>query len=239
MLARLPLVIDHLDFAGVDTRDSLRSVPREVVLGEAMKPFLSYGWQPQIMAVQEGRKAIFAGTTEVYELDADPAEARNLGSGANLSAEVRKALDEYPVPAIDAAKAPAALSDEAKRSLASLGYVSATSAPLVLRKRRLINFATCKISLNASVAFASARRPKFSRVNTTTVVSSVAIADADRGSSSTSAISPIATPFDAVAIVFIASLVALFLISTLPVTSRHMCFSTAPSAKITSPFFAV
>ena len=120
-----------VDLAGIDARDSLRSVPREVVLGEAMKPFLSYGWQPQIMAVQGGRKAIFAGTTEVYELDADPMEARSLGSGANLPAEVRKALDEYPVPAIDATKAPAALSDEAKRSLASLGYVSATSAPIV------------------------------------------------------------------------------------------------------------
>ena len=120
-----------LDVAGIDATDSLRAAPRETVLGEAMKPFLSYGWQPQIMAVEGTRKAIFAGTTEVYDLDADPAETRNLGSGANLPASVRKSLDDYPVPSIDAAKPPENLSDEAKRSLASLGYVSAGSAPVV------------------------------------------------------------------------------------------------------------
>ena len=120
-----------LDIAGIEAKDSLRSVPREVVLGEAMKPFLSYGWQPQIMAIEGTRKAIFAGTTEVYDLSADAAETQNLGSGANLPAPMRKSLDDYPVPSIDVAKAPAALSDEAKRSLASLGYVSAGSTPVV------------------------------------------------------------------------------------------------------------
>ena len=120
-----------LDLAGLESKDSLRTPPREVVLGEAMKPFLSYGWQPQIMAVDGARKAIFAGTTEVYDLGGDPMEKQNLGSGANLSADARKSLDEYPVPSIDAAKPPANLSDEARRSLASLGYVSAGSAPLV------------------------------------------------------------------------------------------------------------
>ena len=34
----------------------------EVVLGEAMKPFLAYGWQPQVMAVEGRHKAIHAGT---------------------------------------------------------------------------------------------------------------------------------------------------------------------------------
>ncbi len=96
-----------------------------------MKPFLSYGWQPQIMAVEGERKAIFAGTTEVYDVAGDPSEARNLGSGANLSSQVRKALDDYPVPSIEAAATPAALSDEARRSLASLGYVSASTPPVV------------------------------------------------------------------------------------------------------------
>jgi tetratricopeptide (TPR) repeat protein len=101
------------------------------VLGEAMKPFLSYGWQPQIMAVAGRTKTIFAGTTEVFDLAADPAEATNLGSGANLPAAVRKALDEYPVPSPAAAKAPENLSEEARRNLASLGYVSASAAPVV------------------------------------------------------------------------------------------------------------
>lgn len=120
-----------LDVAGMGSTDSLRTPPRDVVLAEAMKPYLSYGWQPQIMAVEGTRKAIFAGTTEVYDLAADPGEASNLGSGANLSSRMRKMLDEYPVPSIDAARTPETLSEEARRSLASLGYVSASAAPVV------------------------------------------------------------------------------------------------------------
>jgi tetratricopeptide (TPR) repeat protein len=122
-----------LDWAGIDAAHSLRAVAdrQEVVLGEAMKPFLGYGWQPQIMAVEGKQKAIFAGTTEVYDLSADPGETKNLGSGANVTPTLRKALDDYPVPSPDAARAPENLSAEARRSLASLGYISATSAPVV------------------------------------------------------------------------------------------------------------
>lgn len=120
-----------LDLAGIESRNSLRTPPQEVVLGEAMKPFLNYGWQPQIMAVEGSRKAIFAGTTEVFDLAGDPAESRNLGSAADLPSSLRKSLDDYPVPSIDAARPPKHLSDEARRSLASLGYVSAGAAPVV------------------------------------------------------------------------------------------------------------
>jgi arylsulfatase A-like enzyme/Tfp pilus assembly protein PilF len=120
-----------LDLAGIPSAGSLRSSTDEVVLGEAMKPFLSYGWQPQIMAVGGRQKAIFAGVTEVYDIGSDPREARNLGSGANLPSGIRKALDDYPVPSVDAAKPPENLSDEARRAMLSLGYVSAGSAPVV------------------------------------------------------------------------------------------------------------
>ena len=66
-----------LDWAGLDAAHSLRGDGGgEVVLGEAMKPFLEYGWQPQIMAVDRPQKAIFAGTTEVYDLVADPGETK-------------------------------------------------------------------------------------------------------------------------------------------------------------------
>ena len=101
------------------------------MLGEAMKPFLGYGWQPQIMAVEGRQKAILAGKTEVYDVIADPAEAKNLGAGANLSPALRKALDDYPVPSPEAARAPENLTDEARRNLASLGYVSASTPPVV------------------------------------------------------------------------------------------------------------
>jgi tetratricopeptide (TPR) repeat protein len=49
----------------------------------------------------------------------------------NLSADVRKALEDYPVPAPGVARAPDALDEDAKRRLASLGYVSAGAAPVV------------------------------------------------------------------------------------------------------------
>ena len=48
-----------------------------------------------------------------------------------MPAAMRKALDDYPVPSPEAARAPEALSDEARRSLASLGYVSASAPPIV------------------------------------------------------------------------------------------------------------
>lgn len=121
-----------LDLAGLEAAGSLRNDPTEVVIGEAMKPFLSYGWQPQIMAVDGGVKAIFAGRTETYDLRADPREHKDLGSGST-PAPLRKALDDYPVPSPDAPKAAEGLSDEARRSLASLGYVSGTATPVVRR----------------------------------------------------------------------------------------------------------
>ena len=65
-----------LDWAGLEAADSLRAAKDEVVLGEAMKPFLAYGWQPQVMAVEGRRKAIRAGGQEVYDVVADPREAQ-------------------------------------------------------------------------------------------------------------------------------------------------------------------
>lgn len=120
-----------LDWAGLGAADSLRSESQDVVLGEAMKPFLEYGWQPQIMAVQGRQKAIFTGATELYDLAADPNETRNLGGGADVPSGLRKALDDYPVPSPETARVPAALSAEDRQKLASLGYVSATAAPVV------------------------------------------------------------------------------------------------------------
>jgi arylsulfatase A-like enzyme/Tfp pilus assembly protein PilF len=120
-----------IDWAGLGAADSLRGESKDVVLGEAMKPFLEYGWQPQIMAVQGRQKAIFAGTTELYDVAADPREARNLAGGADVPAALRAGLDDYPVPSPEAARSPAALSAEDRQKLASLGYVSATAVPVV------------------------------------------------------------------------------------------------------------
>ena len=102
-----------------------------MVLGEAMKPYMNYGWQPQIMATSGRQKAIFAGRIETYDLATDPGETRDLGAGSDLPAPMRKALDDYPVPVPGEAPAPQNLTEEARRSLASLGYVSGTATPVV------------------------------------------------------------------------------------------------------------
>jgi arylsulfatase A-like enzyme/Tfp pilus assembly protein PilF len=120
-----------LDWAGVDKAHSLLGREDETVLGEAMKPFLEYGWQPQVMSIDGSTKAIMAGKIETYDLAKDPGERHNLGAGANLPMRVQKDLGNYPVPSPDAARAPENLDDEARRRLASLGYVSAGAAPVI------------------------------------------------------------------------------------------------------------
>src|SRR5204863_2487915 len=104
----------------------------EVVMAEAMKPFLDYGWQPQVMAVEGRLKTISAGRIEAYDVIADPAESHDLAAQANISRPVRAALQEYPIPTAAGAAAPAsAANEEERRKLASLGYVAATTKPIV------------------------------------------------------------------------------------------------------------
>jgi choline-sulfatase len=120
-----------LDWAGLGSAHSLRAPAPEVVLGEAMKPFLAYGWQPQVMAVEGRHKAIHAGRMEVYDVVADPQEARDLASSADVPRPVLTAVREYPIPSLDAAPAAEALGEDERRQLASLGYVSAGATPPV------------------------------------------------------------------------------------------------------------
>lgn len=120
-----------LDRAGLDRTLSSGGDESEIVVGEAMKPFLDFGWQPQVMALEGRIKAILSGRLEVYDVIADPGETRDLTSSANLSRAMRAALREYPAPSALAATVNANMSDEEKRKLASLGYVAATARPHV------------------------------------------------------------------------------------------------------------
>ena len=120
------------DWAGQSAApESLRQSMAEVVLGEAMKPYLEYGWQPQIMAVEGRQKAILAGRIEIYDVVADAAETTDLAAGPGLPPAVTPKLRDYPVPSIEAAAAPPSLDNDAKQKLASLGYVNAGTAPVV------------------------------------------------------------------------------------------------------------
>lgn len=114
-------------WAGLEANDDAEPV----VMGEAMKPFLDYGWQPQVMAVEGKQKTILAGRTEVYDVVADPAEKRDLGAQTSISRPVRAALRDYPLPSQQAAATTENLSEEEQRKLASLGYVSSTVKPVI------------------------------------------------------------------------------------------------------------
>jgi tetratricopeptide (TPR) repeat protein len=118
-----------LDLAGLGNADSLRGAEAGVVLGEAMKPFLSFGWQPQVMGVLGGHKAIFAGRLETYDLAADPGEARDLSGKVELPRELALAVRDYPVPSLAPPAPQEQLGEEELKKLASLGYISATSRP--------------------------------------------------------------------------------------------------------------
>jgi choline-sulfatase len=98
-----------------------------VIMGEAMKPFLDYGWQPQVMAVEGNRKTILAGRPETYDVANDPKETREL---TDISRGVRTALRDYPLPSPQAPSVEN-LDEEGRRKLASLGYVSSSVKPVV------------------------------------------------------------------------------------------------------------
>jgi arylsulfatase A-like enzyme/Tfp pilus assembly protein PilF len=122
------------DWAGLDNAGSLRAgaPPGEVVIGEAMKPFLNYGWQPQIMAIEGTRKAIQAGRIELFDVAADPKETKDLVSpAAPLPRSLADALRDYPVPSPEAARPARGMTEADRKKLGSLGYVSTSAAPVV------------------------------------------------------------------------------------------------------------
>lgn len=108
----------------------LERAPAGAVLGEAMQPYLQYRWQPQVMAVDGRFKVIRSGRLELYDLAADPAESRDLaGTPAiiEIDRELRRAVAEYPLPASGAGAGAAPLDEDARKRLASLGYIAAES----------------------------------------------------------------------------------------------------------------
>jgi tetratricopeptide (TPR) repeat protein len=122
-----------LDWAAQPDANSLRAAAPEIAVGEAMQPFLQYGWQPQVMAVENGWKFIHAGRVEAYDLNADPSEARDLAGNAEIPRAVRQTLREYPIPSAADSEGASSLTDEERRRLASLGYITSEVKPVIRR----------------------------------------------------------------------------------------------------------
>jgi arylsulfatase A-like enzyme/thioredoxin-like negative regulator of GroEL len=153
-----------LDFAGLPSAITLRRLPMrsDAVMGEAMKPFLEYGWQPQVMAIVGAHKAILSGRVEGYDIAADPRELRDLAAGPDLPTSVRNAVYDYPVPVPGASPEPTgagALSAADRQKLASLGYISGGPAPVIRKDapRAVDMLPTLALLVNASSLFSAGR----------------------------------------------------------------------------------
>jgi tetratricopeptide (TPR) repeat protein len=118
-----------LGWAGLGGERTLLTSLDEPALGEAMQPYLLYGWQPQVMAIGGPWKAIRCGNAiELYDVRADPGEQRDRAVDAEPPSDVRRALREYPLPSTDAL-AGSPPSSEARERLASLGYIASSAPP--------------------------------------------------------------------------------------------------------------
>ena len=116
-----------MNLAGGGEVGSLLKSPQEVVVAEAMKPYLQYGWQPQVMAVSDRLKAIQAGNSiELYDVIDDAKEEQDLAERQRPSPEMLAALRDYPLPDGEAVES-SQLSQEERRKLATLGYVSSVA----------------------------------------------------------------------------------------------------------------
>jgi len=80
------------------------------------------------MAVSGHTKVILAGRPEVYDLDSDPAEARDLRA-SRVPAALLDAVRSYPVPR--PGDHPVDLTADERRQLESLGYLTADVSPVV------------------------------------------------------------------------------------------------------------
>ncbi len=108
--------------------DGLLAAAAGPVLGEAMQPFLAYRWQPQVMGIAGRQKLIRSGRSELYDVVSDPAEAHDLAAAETPDRALARAVAEYPLPEPGPA-ASAPLDDEARRRLASLGYIASAGTP--------------------------------------------------------------------------------------------------------------
>lgn len=110
-------------WGGLAATAGLEQQVAELVVGEAMQPYLSYGWSPQVMVVKGPWKLIRSQGHELYDVIADPGELADLADRVELDREQVRTARDYPLPD-PAAGAP--LDGEQLAKLASLGYVGSS-----------------------------------------------------------------------------------------------------------------
>lgn len=105
-----------------------RPAPAEPAYLETYQPWLSYGWSPLRAIRHRGFKLIDAPRPELYALDSDPGEQRNLvAAEPTRAAELRRLLDQAVArPALSARNVP---DGDALARLRALGYTGAGAGP--------------------------------------------------------------------------------------------------------------
>jgi choline-sulfatase len=115
---------------GVDLRDLIDGKPvgSRALYAESFAPLVDFGWSP-LRALREGRwKYIAAPRAELYDLEADPEETRNVLAEQTATAAPLAARIDAISPA---SLTPAARDPDTQRRLESLGYVSRPTRPPV------------------------------------------------------------------------------------------------------------
>ncbi len=134
----LPTVLEFIGLPVADRIDGRSLMPvidgQAVDLGlraysEAFYPRFHFGWS-ELLALQAGSiKYIAAPRPEVYDLAADPGEARNLfDQRRDESALVLESLEALGRSAAESVPTPGAMDSDTRRRLSALGYVSSAAA---------------------------------------------------------------------------------------------------------------
>jgi choline-sulfatase len=130
-----PTVLDLLGLAPLTGVDGVslgpllagKALPPEPAYVETYQPWLSYGWSPLRAVRHRGWKLIDAPRPELYALDGDPGEARNVIAEQPARAEELRRLLQQAV-ALPAAASAAVTDPDALARLRALGYTGAGAA---------------------------------------------------------------------------------------------------------------
>ena len=115
---------DGIDLSPVFARTAL---PQRDLYAESFAPLVEFGWAPLRALRAGGRKLIAAPAPELFDVNTDPAETKNLAAAQpNLARDLQARVNRYSGP--DLPSAAAADRDAAER-LRALGYSSGSAIP--------------------------------------------------------------------------------------------------------------